>query len=65
MVEQKVCDDLVDFIVKLEKSFEKRDYFRGYRVHIFALLCFHQFNGTRNDIANSFKKIIETLEKED
>lgn len=61
LMEDKIIGDLVDYMVKLKNELDKKDFPVAYQLHIFGLLAFHQFNGTRNDTDLSFNKIIKNI----
>jgi len=64
-MEHAVVNDLVDFMFQLDKEFDKRNYPYSLRMNIYALLYFHQFNGTRNDWKLMFQKITEKINLKD
>ena len=63
MVEQVVVEDMVDYIVKLNKEMDRRGIHPSYQMNIFGLFVFHQFNATRNDTAMMFNQIMKQFEK--
>jgi hypothetical protein len=65
MLEQAVIEDMVDYILKLEKEFYKRGVHPGLQANVFSLFVFHQFNATRNDTKIAFDRLIAALEKKE
>lgn len=62
MVDQAVIDDMADYIIKLWKALDKKDFPLFLQTHILGIFIFHQFNGTRGDTKIQFDKIIKILE---
>lgn len=64
MVDQAVIEDMVDYIMKLNKELSKKGFTIEWQNYLFSMFIFYQFNATRNDTMKAFNQIVNRINEE-